>query len=187
MINGITALLLLILSVGFSQQMFNKQSMIEVGKLSYPPNSDRPYNGIVWWVEKSDNKSIKFFQTYSNGIKNGPFKGYWRYWDYLDTNISPKLRITDKYLLGNYKNGSVDGLWTEWRENGLIKEEGSFKEGGKDGIWTEWGENGQKKSEENYKDGEKDGLWIEWYENGQKKEEGPYIDGNKDGLWIYWD
>jgi len=40
MINGITALLLLILSVGFSQQMFNKQSMIEVGELSYPPNSD---------------------------------------------------------------------------------------------------------------------------------------------------
>ena len=28
MIKGITALLLLILSVGFSQQMFNKQSMI---------------------------------------------------------------------------------------------------------------------------------------------------------------
>ena len=124
--------------------------MIEVGKLSYPLNSDRPYNGIVWWVEKSDNKSIKFFQTYSNGIKNGPFKGYWRYWNYSDTPISPKLRIKDKYLLGNYKDGFVDGLWTYWYKNGQREMEGFYKNGWKDGLWTYYTDDGSVKEVKEY-------------------------------------
>ena len=46
-----------------------------------------------------------------------------------------------------------------------------------DGLKTEWYENGQKKREETYKDGKPDGLWTWWYENGQKKCEGTYRDG----------
>ena len=46
---------LLLLSFGFPQKMLNKKVMIEE-KLSnndeiivYPPNSDNPYNGVVYW------------------------------------------------------------------------------------------------------------------------------------------
>ena len=70
-------------------------------------------------------------------------------------------------------------------KNGQNRREANFKDGKMDGLWTEWYENGQKKLEENYKDGKVDGLWTTWYENGQKKTEGNWKDGKKDGLWTY--
>ena len=73
-----------------------------------------------------------------------------------------------------------------WYENGQKSYEGTYKDGQLDGKWTEWHENGQKQRELTYKDGIKDGKWASWYENGQKSYERTYKDGIKDGKWTYW-
>jgi len=54
----------------------------------------------------------------------------------------------------NYKDGKLDGLYTEWYENGQKVKEGNYKDGKDDGLYTEWYENGQKEFELTYKDGE---------------------------------
>ena len=86
----------------------------------------------------------------------------------------------------HYKDGELDGLWTEWYENGQKEWEVNFKDGEQDGLWTKWHENGQKELEGNYKDGEQEGLRQQWDENGQKKLEGNFKDGEQEGLWIEW-
>ena len=91
----------------------------------------------------------------------------------------------------NYKNGELDGKWTTWYKNGQLYNEMNFKDGEAVGKWTGWHENGQMKYESNWKDdvvadGKKDGKHTEWYENGQKSYEGNYIDGKADGKWTVW-
>jgi antitoxin component YwqK of YwqJK toxin-antitoxin module len=78
---------------------------------------------------------------------------------------------------GTYKDGELDGLHTQWYENGQMREEETYKDGELDGLSTTWYENGQKKSERTYKDGKVDGLLTYWYENGQKESEWTYKDG----------
>ena len=68
---------LLLLSVGVSQKILNKKVMIEENLpdsdeiIVYPPNSDEPYNGVVYWFGGVAQLN---HQTYKNGIKNGPYK-----------------------------------------------------------------------------------------------------------------
>jgi antitoxin component YwqK of YwqJK toxin-antitoxin module len=80
-----------------------------------------------------------------------------------------------------YLKGS-DTLYTgkayELYENGVKKGEVNFKDGKIDGLGSQWYENGVKKqSEVNYKDGRLNGLVTGWHENGQKKGEVTYKDG----------
>ena len=85
-----------------------------------------------------------------------------------------------------YKDGKLNGKWTEWHSNGQKSKEGTYKDGLNNGNWTEWYNNGQKKIEEAYKDGKLDGKTIRWYENGQKAIEGAYKDGKLNGKWTGW-
>ena len=50
-------------------------------------------------------------------------------------------------------NGTFDGKWTLWRENGQIQIEANYKDGKKDGKYTYWWLNGQI-TVSNWKDGE---------------------------------
>jgi len=89
--------------------------------------------------------------------------------------------------LAHFKDGVLDGRWTEWREDGEKAQEGTYKAGREDGIWTKWYGNGEKESERNFKDGVEEGTWIDWHENGTKAEERHYADGKLHGPWINWD
>ena len=44
--------------------------------------------------------------------------------------------------------------------NGKMKSQRNYKDGVMDGLWTQWHENGQKWIKENYKEGEKDRLQV---------------------------
>ena len=57
-------------------------------------------------------------------------------------------------VLGRLKDGKLDGLWTDWHENGQKEGERTFKDGKRDGLVTTWHEDGQKEEERTYKDGE---------------------------------
>ena len=83
------------------------------------------------------------------------------------------------------KYGKEVSKYMKWEEDGQKKSEGTLKDGELDGLVTEWYENGEKSSK-TYKDGELDGLVTYWYENGQKKFEGSFKDGKKDGLFTWW-
>ena len=76
------------------------------------------------------------------------------------------------------KYGKEVSKYMKWEEDGQKKSEGTLKDGELDGLVTEWYENGEKSSK-TYKDGELDGLVTYWYENGQKKSEGTYKENSK--------
>ena len=58
----------------------------------------------------------------------------------------------------NWKNSKLDGLCTEWYQNGQKKIKGIIKDGRRYGLCALWYENGQKEEVGRYKDGEKFGY-----------------------------
>ncbi len=60
-----------------------------------------------------------------------------------------------------------NGLYTDYFENGNIKEKGNYKNGQKDGLWETWYENGQKEDSAFYKKGTLAGKRVMWHPNGQ--------------------
>ena len=106
---------LLLLSVGVSQKMLNKKVMIEEKLpdsdqiIVYPPNSDEPYSGVVYWYGGVAQLN---HQTYKNGIKNGSYKEWYSF-------VKEKILK----LAGNYKDGKEDGLWTYYTKGWKWKEE----------------------------------------------------------------
>jgi len=85
----------------------------------------------------------------------------------------------NKKLEGTYKDGNLDGLYTEWWGDRQKMSERFYKDGKKDGLSTQWYRHGLKKEERTFKNGKQDGLETSWYYNGQKKEERTYKDGKK--------
>jgi hypothetical protein len=92
-----------------------------------------------------------------------------------------------KMIEENYKDGKPDGTTTDWYENGQKRLESNHKEGKSHGKSTFWNENGQIQWEDNHKDGKHDGTTTEWYENGQKKLEQDFKNGRQDGEMTNWD
>ena len=76
-----------------------------------------------------------------------------------------------------YANGAMTKN-TEYHNNGNKKISVQLN-----GICTEWHENGQKSAEYTYKNGEADGQYNAWYENGNIAGTGIFRNGNKFGKW----
>jgi len=71
-----------------------------------------------------------------------------------------------------YAPSGRKSIFTEWHENGEIKEE---THNGHDGYYrATWHENGNEKSVEQSHNGKRIGKWTNWYENGQKESEIDY-------------
>ncbi len=162
-----TLLIILFLSVGFSQQEYNINDLIEMDNGLFTVKfSDEPITGKVYGYFGKDGEELT--KVYIGKLINGKKDGKWTIW-YHNTGT--------KSYEENWKDGELDGLSTNWSENGQKEYEGTWKDGKQDGLHTVWYENGQKKLEVNYKDGELDGLWTWWYENGQKESEWTFKDG----------
>ena len=83
-------------------------------------------------------------------------------------------------------NKIVEARQENYYENGQIENEKNYKDGKLDGKWTENYKNGKKKKKYNYKDGKEDGKWTSYYENGQLRSEGNFKDGKLDGKWNFY-
>ena len=81
------------------------------------------------------------------------------------------------------EDGSKDGRWVSWHENGTKSLEGVYERGKRVGSWTGWYKNGQKSGEGLYVGGAQEGWWIAWYFSGAKASEGLYAGGKKEGTW----
>ncbi|MBI89416.1 MAG: hypothetical protein CMG60_04950 [Candidatus Marinimicrobia bacterium] len=68
-----------------------------------------------------------------------------------------------KSMVGTFKNGFREGLWTFWYDNGNKRLEGFYKNGQKDSLWTYWYDNGVKATEYFYDNKTKDGKVLEWH------------------------
>ena len=163
-------ILLLFLSVGFSQQLIKGVDTDEDGtvKITYYKETQNGIEIVKYEGYYKDGQK-KWEGTYKGvNFKGEPIKdGLWTWWRWNG----------QKKKEGSYKDGEKDGLWTLWYENGQKKSESTYKDGEKDGLLTRWRENGQKEIEWTWKDGKKEGLFIKWYENGQKNSEYTFKDG----------
>ena len=163
-------ILLLFLSVGFSQQLNRSVDTDEDGtvKITYYKETQNGIEIVKYEGYYKDGQK-KWEGTYKGvNFKGEPIKdGLWTWWKWNG----------QKKKEGSYKDGEKDGLWTLWYENGQKKSESTYKDGKKDGLLTRWRENGQKEIEWTWKDGKKEGLFIKWYENGQKNSEYTFKDG----------
>ena len=167
-LSPILILSLLFLSIGFSQQEYNTNDLIEMDNGLWTEKfSDELITGKVYGLF-GENKPYK--KVYMGNIRNGKKEGKW---------VSYYHSTGKKSYEQNFKDGKPDGLYTKWYKNGQKKYEVTWKDGEEDGLQTTWYENGQMRSEVNYKDGKEDGLVTQWYENGQKKSKVTYKDGEQ--------
>ena len=107
-----TLLIGLLLSVGFSQQNWNIEFMKVHGRLTYSPNSDKPYTGKVHSFRRG-HKELE--ATYKDGIEIERSE-----WEYEDGNIRSEK---------TYKDGVSVGKWTYWYYKGQKKKELTWKDG----------------------------------------------------------
>ena len=145
--------IVLLLSVGFSQQEWNMNNLIKKGERFYSKISNKPYSGKVFSLDEHGEIIVE--GKYRNGKKDGKWTTRWG--------------NGQKWEEGSYKDSKKYGKWTTWRENGQKQEEGTYKDGKKHGKWTTWYENGQKNFERSYKDGKLISLKC-WDENGNEME-----------------
>ena len=108
---------LLILSVGFSQQLTKVVETYNNGNIESITSHKETRNRIekVKYVEYYRNGQKKGEGTYKDGKENG----LWTKW----------YENGQKEFERNYKDGKEDGLWTYWYENGQKESEGNWKDG----------------------------------------------------------
>ena len=146
-------LIALLLIVGCSKPI-NDETLIEKDGLKYHPETKELFSGEVFSLYVGGKK--EFEGSYTDGIMWSKTE-----WDWYE-NEQKKRKKT-------YKNGKLNGLYTEWYENGQKEYQGTYKDGKVNGLSIGWYENGQKEYESNWKDGKEDGVFTNWYPNGQKK------------------
>ncbi len=179
---------LLFLSVGFSQQEYNANDLLEKDNGLWTEKfSDEPITGKVYGYF-GEVKPYK--KVYVGNIVNGKKEGKWTFWYHetgtkeIEENFKDGkkegleirwYKTGQKFSEKNKKDDKTHGLWIEWYNNGKKKKEKTFKNGKRIGIETDWYKNGQKKSENIFdENGALIGKGIDWYENGQKKRETLY-------------
>ena len=118
-----------------------------------------------------------------------------------------------KYFEGYYEYGLMNGSWTYYYSNAVIKAKGNFFHGnggnrhkvskipqnGREGFWFLYYPNRNLHAKYQYKNGEFNDERLEWYPNGNKKITMHYINGiphgtrlewykngQKDQLWTVW-
>lgn len=101
---------------------------------------------------------------------------------------------------GYYVDGKMNGKWTYYYENGVIKATGHFSNGdggniskfsgiprnGRNGLWIFNYENGKINSELNFKNGKQHGKQIDWYENGRIMRQATFKDDLLNGKSVTW-
>ena len=112
-------ILLLFLSVGFSQQLIKGVDTDEDGtvKITYYKETQNGIEIVKYeGYHKNGQKSEE--GTFKDGKEDGKWTYYYQYFD----NGKKKYERT-------YKDDELDGIWTSWYDNGQKMKEGSYKDG----------------------------------------------------------
>jgi antitoxin component YwqK of YwqJK toxin-antitoxin module len=77
-------------------------------------------------------------------------------------------------------NGSFEGLYSCWGENGALLRRGQYKSGKEDGLWAEWDSYEHRLTENTYRDGEPwEGSFVRSANSGAKLIHLVYKNGKK--------
>ena len=105
-----------------------------------------------------------------------------------------------KFCEGYYEDGLMNGLWSYFYTNGVLKTKGRFFHGngenrhkvsgvpqnGREGNWFVYYSTGNLHAKYKYKNGNFDKDRLEWYNNGNKKIEMHYINEIPHGPRLEW-
>ena len=112
--------------------------------------------------------------VFTQGVKNGKHTAWF---DKQAASDSARLQLTC-----TYRNGVVEGPYSEYNPNGTIKVEGIYEFGKKNGNWTERFATGELKEQGTYQQDTLVGDWLFLYQNGNTRAKGSYLKGTKDSL-----
>ncbi|MCK9436270.1 MAG: toxin-antitoxin system YwqK family antitoxin [Synergistaceae bacterium] len=131
--------------------------------------------------EWHNNGKLKREISYSDGkVADGEYK-------ILDDKGEVTERDTyknNKLFLKKYGTGKYE----QYYESGELRYVGNQNEQGTlDGLITEYWQDGKKRSEVVYSNGMLNGLLTTWDENSFKTSEQYYKDGKKDSISVFWD
>ena len=145
------------------------------------------------WVDFWPNGKRKTEGYYTNGVKNGIFKYY---------NSKGRLEKIEKYrggeLLTDADEAELLDIRKEYYQSGKLKLVGSYKNGSKQGTFREYDEEGNVVQSFVYKEnvllgegivdeeGRRQGDWKLYFPSGELRAEGAYVDGLKEGPWIFY-
>lgn len=137
-------------------------------------NKGKIYDSVITSTLKLDTIYTHYFNgklysklTYSYGIKNGKYVGY-----YADGSIRAE---------GQYLNMKQNGEWVWYHENGKIETKCSYVYGDLDGNYTEYHDNGKIKETKSYILGDLHGESKEYGEEGILKRTANYEYGVSEG------
>lgn len=92
----------------------------------------------------------------------------------------------DGQVQAEYSISEESVVWASfYYPNGSVREVGRYSNGTPDGFWQSWDENGRKICEAYYVDGVKDGKWLYWTNEGTVQYE-VYYDDNEIIDYTQW-
>lgn len=127
-------------------------------------------------VQKGD--TINY--TDVNNLKQGHWKIY---------NITKKLPgYTDDQLVeeGKYINNKKEGIWTQYYNNGSVKNEITYKNNVAHGYARFFYKNGKLSEEGTWINNKWDGKYKYYYESGKLSYDWTFVNGKREGLQKYY-
>ena len=144
--------------------------------------------GIYWMKELSRKEVPVYYRFYPDGEveymqfglakgKEFTFHGPGRFF-YPDGEIQGKLF---------FQNGILEGVLTEYYENGQLALLANYKNENEEGIYKTFHPNGQLWQDNFFKEGELEGIQRSFYSNGQPETELEFNTGNPTGLEVVFE
>jgi len=123
--------------------------------------------GAVYIDKKDDSKSR--FIGLSKGLYRNGNRNFETLHDHQGNVVSSKSWHENGNLWAeySYKNGEIDGNYTQYYENGKLEVKATYKNGELDGNYAVYYEDGTLGIEATYKNGKPDGEYIVYHENGK--------------------
>lgn len=179
------------------EKMGEWQWFTEDGKLEEKTNyKDGKLHGSSEYYYRNGN--IKYYRTFRDGKLNGDYRVYSKDGallqkkNFVDGELDGEYReyfdIGEDYLkyIIPYKNDKIEGIVTQFHENGKEALVVTFKDDKKEGLEKEYYKNGKISSEIEYKNGMLDGSYKVYYPNGKLNIIGQSIEGEYNGEWKHY-
>lgn len=129
-------------------------AIVQIGNSEMRKPNQSPRNEVRWNLVYSDflleNKVI-------DGFKKNLF-----------SNKTDSVKFVNELNAHkNRMNPPSNGTFTDYFDNGQLKEKGNYKNSKKDGLWETWFENGQKEDSATYTSDNLTGTRLMWFSNGK--------------------
>jgi len=113
------------------------------------------------WLNFGPTKRLSNAETFKNGELNGKRVIY-----YVPADINDRSRRLAS--VANYSDDKLEGEYTEYFENQVIKTKGQYSSNKKVGIWYMYHANGKKMNLIRYKNGQRHGWSFAYDETGKQ-------------------